>query len=95
MRNKKDLGNFLSKKKSWRKILGYLEKYLNKYGKWNYTYEFDAGSVQIVIKPLSGDKPIKASNIAAEGVQGFRQPIVSSRGRRLRRLKRKAKLEKK
>ncbi len=56
MRRKKDLGRFLNKKKSWNKILGYLQKYLHKYGSWQYTYEFDKGTVNINIVSVDGDK---------------------------------------
>ena len=56
MRRKKDLGKFLNKKKSWNKIIGYLKKYLHKYGSWQFTYEFDKGEVHINIVSTDGDK---------------------------------------
>lgn len=89
MKGKKDLGTFLSKKKSWKKILTYLEKYLNKYGVWEYTYEFDAGTVKVIIKPLVCDKPIKVDKPYAKGLQGVEQPMTRRELRRMRRLSRK------
>ena len=94
-RRKKDLGNFLGKKKSWKKVLRYLERYLNKYGNWEYTYEFDAGSIKIVIKTTTGDKLVKADKSHLNGEQGVENPMLKHKVRRLHRLKCKAKLEKK
>ena len=48
---KKDLGTFLQKKKSYRKIVKFCKKYLHKYGGFDLTHEFDRGSIQIIILP--------------------------------------------
>jgi len=53
-KRKKDLGTFLKGKKSWRKIIRYCRKYLHKYGGYDATFEFDKGSIQIIINSYSG-----------------------------------------
>ena len=70
MRKKKSLGEFLSKKKSWKNILQYLEKYLNKYGSWKQVYEFDRGSVHIAIILTDHSKPLKTEDMAPESHPG-------------------------
>lgn len=49
---KKSIGKFLEKKRSWHKVIGYLRKRLHKSYPWHYVYEFDEGEIRIKIVPI-------------------------------------------
>ncbi len=50
--HKLSLGNILERKKSFKMVLAYCKKYLDKYGRYKYHREFDQGTVTILIEPF-------------------------------------------
>ena len=84
MRHKKPLGKILAKKKSWNRVVGYLSKYLKKYGSWEYTYEFNDGTVHIKITAHSDSVKTK-KEMKAERKGRIANGDIDSKPRKARR----------
>lgn len=83
--SRKSIGEFLQSRNSWNRVIKHLRKRLPKYKHWNYTYEFDEGSIQIIINPLERDKVRKADVRKSESKTGEEEASGHKKHRRRRK----------